>query len=109
MIPEILAQVPDSIDAETAKWIIGGLIGFIGTMFLFFKWAFGKVEKAGEIILGRVDKMHSEGISELRQIKENYILHDAQVQTKLGENSRDIIETKYAIQTLNTKVKCIEK
>jgi hypothetical protein len=110
MLQEILAQVqmPDSDPGEWAKWIIGGLIAFIVTCFYFLKWLISLAAKKVDKIVGEFQTMHREGIERLDEIKDSQIRSETKLDSNFTELKTEHKETKYAIQTLNTKIKCKE-
>ena len=94
----------EALNPEIAYWIIGTLLATIATMVLFMKWVFTKAGNAGIVVWKKVENLHKEGIEELRNIKDT----QTRIEVKQDAIKLSIDETKYAIQTLNTKVKCKE-
>ena len=112
MLQEILAQVntmPDSDPGEWARWIIGGLIAFIVTCFYFLKWLISLAAKKVDKIVDEFKTMHTEGINKLDEIKDSQIRTETKLDSNVAELKTGQNETKYAIQTLNTKIKCKDR
>ena len=105
MIEILLQATPTSdLPSDWAMYIIITLLGFIGSIFMFLKWLIGLASKKTDSVIKDFKAMHSEGIAEIKAIRES------QIKTEFGlmEMKTDFKETKYAVQTLNTKIKCKE-
>ena len=109
----ILAQVGTAPSAplptEWAIWIIGILLSFIASIFLFIKWIIGLLAKKTDSLVKEIKIMHAEGVSRLDIIKDSQIRMETKLDIGLMDIKVDTKENKYAIQTLNTKIKCQEQ
>ena len=108
---DLILQVtmPDSDPAGWAKWIIGGLLTFIVAIFGFLKWLIGLASNKTDSIVNDFKQMHTEGMTQLNQCKETLIRQELKIDKDHSDLRTELKETKYAIQTLNTKVKCQER
>ena len=105
MLDFLLTATPTSdLPSDWALYIILTLIGFIGSIFLSLKWIIGIAAKKTDSIVKDVKDMHSTGINEIKSIRESQII----TESSINEIKTDNKEIKYAIQTLNTKVRCRE-
>ena len=102
---ELIAQSGE-ISNDWIKWIIGGLVAAVVALAGFAKWMFttmiNKTEKGLSDTWVNIKDMHGEAMKELRDNNQRCIENTG----TLSEIKTDIKETKYAIQTLNTKVRC---
>lgn len=106
IILQVVSELPkQGLSEEWAVWIIGTLLGFIALIFTAIKWLIGLASSKVDKIVDRVEIMHQTGINQLNTCKETLLKQEI----KIDEVNANIKETKYAIQTLNTKVKCMEK
>jgi hypothetical protein len=99
-------QPTSQLPTDWALYIIGGLVAFILFIFGIIKWLIGLMSTKADTIVGDFKSMHREGITELGQCKEALLRHEIKVDSAFSEIKTDQKETKYAIQTLNTKIQC---
>jgi hypothetical protein len=69
----ILQSLPpeEALNPQIAVWIIGVLLAVIASGVLFFKWAAARVATMAYNGWTKVEKIHDEGIAELKDIKTN--------------------------------------
>lgn len=94
MIDLILAQSGE-LSADWVKWIVGGLVAAISAMAYFIKSVIGQGWK-------QLHEMHNDVMMVLKESNTRAI----ETKGDIEEMKTDYKEIKYAVQTLNRKVRC---
>ncbi len=94
MIQFILAQ-SDTVDANLFYWLLGGMGLAVTSMAVFIKSIYTRA-------WDELNAKHNEAMRKIDLIQTTLIENTA----TRTEIQNDLKETKYAIQTLNTKIQC---
>lgn len=109
----VLAQIDPvpkvALPPEWAAWIIGTLIVFIISLFVFLKWLIGLASDKTDNIVKEFKDMHTQGIERLDKMNETQIRIETKQSSFEADIKKELAETKYAVQTLNTKIKCSQE
>lgn len=108
MLDLFIAQA-DSLSADWVKWIVGGMAGAVIGLAYFVKWIIttilSKAEEGLKSTWTEAKDMHNGAMERF----DKSLTIGIENKATLEEIKTDNKETKYAIQTLNTKVRCTKE